>query len=211
METVTRKYVDLSLFVEACDHIGIKYGVVTKEERFDAEHSNPPHIEIYISRYAMNPNGFHVGYENYELRLNLVPMTEVEFNSRHAHAYMGWLVDLASADATSGDMPAEEDCNEEEPECTRGECECELYTHPDEDFVWQECDHVLQMILDCKCEWFLDTSAAPADSSFSNTWEIRIDGSIVRTEADILIRNLKPAEILRIVECPESLQHRLDK
>jgi len=161
MNKVTREYVRLDLFVEAARFLGVD---------IDVEYEGKL-IVFYHSRYAMNPNGFHVGYEEMEGRLNIVPMIHSEFNSRQTHPAMGWLVDLASFDTTLTDAPEAEECScreerktkslsptlsvevEEDEEDEEVECMCDLYCPPDDDFVWQECDHVLRQILDVNISW----------------------------------------------------------
>lgn len=152
IETTVRTYVCLALFAKAMDRMRGGMGNTVEYEIVDIDNQediNPqPMIKIYADRYAMDGVGYGVGYEKYEGTMNLVPKRVGELNSMQVKLdpLAAWLVDLDTLDVKLVDAP-----EEYEPECDCGEenCDCEDnlgdggYSHPDDDFVYQEIEHIV--------------------------------------------------------------------
>ena len=152
IQSVTRKYIDLAIFKHALDTMTGGMGNNVSYKVFDPDSDGETlTIEITLSRYAMNPVGFHVGYENSTWELTIVKKRDIENNSRHVdiNAHAGWLVDLGSLRLTDTDFPEEEICECEEDH----DCDCELYTHPEEDFLWDEIQNIMDEIENTPIKW----------------------------------------------------------
>lgn len=161
IETTTREYVCLALFAKALNRLRGGIG-----NTFDYEivlPDNPPPtklpglIKLHISRYAMDGVGYHVGYESYEGTMRLVSKRENERNSMQIKVdpFAAWLVDLATLDVRLVDAP-----DEYEPECDCCEENCTCldgcdggYSKPDDDFVWQEVDHIVTQAKETPLVW----------------------------------------------------------
>lgn len=139
MKTVPRRFADAKLLEQAlretsdCD-----VEVDTVEQK----------MTVTWSRYAMNPNGYHVGYEEYQV---VVPLVEKRSTERHRFCEP-WLADIDSdnIDVAVVNAPDDETCDCEGTQ----DCECELYRSPDaddpndSDFMWQEWNHRLDCALE---------------------------------------------------------------
>jgi hypothetical protein len=107
----------------------------------------------------MNPMGYHVGYERYEGVLEILPARGNELHGMHK--WSEWAVDIDSLEVRVVDAPEEEECAclsgdcdcDDEHCCTEDECTCECYTGPDEDFAYQEVDHILRQALAVPLYW----------------------------------------------------------
>jgi hypothetical protein len=140
--------------------------------------ANPDYfiMVIHYSRYAMNPNGFYIGYENVTFEMKLY--TKKEFNLHGIPYNLSHLVCIPNCDQleiVNCNLPDEElpdeshhesDCEvfnrsllrpwnpEKEPfadDCTCG-CndEWEGYSHPDDDLFYQEMDSIFYIIMNGK-------------------------------------------------------------
>lgn len=148
MDKVVREYVDLAVLIAALEDNNPFDGF---DIVFD-ETTASAHISFVYSRYTMNPVGFHIGYETYEAKVNLVlkrrgietnPIQKSEFIHNDLYnihgRYSDYLVDLATFNVVILDHPESEECDCED----LSECECELYYGPDEDFAYDEMYHKL--------------------------------------------------------------------
>jgi hypothetical protein len=173
----TRWYVNLALMTESLDQVtggmgnssgyevdlhhepAEEYDIADSRLNMDGEF---PALVLTVSRYAMNPMGYHVGYEEYEA---ILPLSLARGNERHGtHKWSDWVVDIDDMEVRMVSAPDEEECAcasgecacDDEHECHEDECTCELYYHPDEDFVWQEMDHILRQALGIPLFWHFD-------------------------------------------------------
>ena len=102
-------------------------------------------LRFTVERYACNPMGFHVGYETFTAHLQCHSYDGLASKACNPMDKAWGYIILDHAFDIDIDGPQEEEC-----ECGLDweECECELYTLPDDDFAFQEIDHVLQSVLD---------------------------------------------------------------
>ena len=112
-------------------------------------------IFIKTSRYAMDGNGFHVGYETITYKWKAYSKRELGITGI-PYLLSAWVVNPNEFEIHSKDLPCE-DVPEHESDCQfKGECfdncDCadffEGYWHPDDHFFYQE----IQSILD-SCNW----------------------------------------------------------
>ena len=120
--------------------------------------SEPPigfNIFIKTSRYAMDGNGFHVGYETITYQWKAYSKRELGITGI-PYLLSSWVVNPNEFEIESRELPCE-DIPEHDPECEfKSECfdncDCadffEGYSRPDDDFFYQE----IQSILD-SCNW----------------------------------------------------------
>jgi hypothetical protein len=138
MKIMTRRFADVCLLERALretSDCGVEVNAAEKT------------MTVTWSRFAMNPNGFHVGYEKYQV---VIPLIEKRSTERH-RACEPWLADIDSdnVDVAVVSAPDDEFCTCEGTE----DCECELYRSPraddpnDADFMWQEWSHKLDLAL----------------------------------------------------------------
>jgi hypothetical protein len=156
IEKVVREYVDLAVLIEALALTQeFDYNLSFEEDDITKQGT----IVLSWNRYTMNPQGFYIGYEKYQATLKLVEKTSQEKNHKQVHEldcgydvlYSDYLVDLGSFEARLVDHPEEETC---ECDNTEIECNCELYTAPDEDFAYSEMNYKLFVIvLDIPIHW----------------------------------------------------------
>jgi hypothetical protein len=178
MTVVTRRYVDLSLFVIALEHmhpdLNVEVEDIENTSSFVDTYGDGNldllnkyrTISIYFSRYTMNPAGYHIGYEQWTAKLNVILARDSENTPRRIHTLRRWLVDIDSLhDVSLESGPESEECACKTGDCgcyddhccTDDECICELYTSPadsgDDDWAWEEFDHKLNEILEYPIEW----------------------------------------------------------
>lgn len=164
IETITRTYVDLSLFVIVFEHINPNCHLKI----------NTKYLTFTWSHYTMNPHGFHVGYEDYLVTLDLVEARDCENTPRNAHPFRKMLVDIESIDnLTCESAPETEPCACESGDCLCGDeehvcneesgCCCERYISPIDDgdylndeWVYEEFRHMIEMVTNYPARWEFD-------------------------------------------------------
>ena len=112
-------------------------------------------IYATTSRYAMDGNGSHVGYETITYRWKAYSKRELGITGL-PYLLSSWVVNPNEFEIESRELPAE-DIPEHDPECEfKAEdfcnCECaeffEGYYPPDDDFFYQEIQSILE-----SCNW----------------------------------------------------------
>jgi hypothetical protein len=157
----------------------------------------PDSFEMIIkySRYAMNPNGFHVGYEDVVFKMKLYDRNSIELYNYPT--YLSHLVAIPSVSQLTiieTDFPPEElpdfdshefNCStlnreEDEPDWNPiddpfpDDCDCgcndnwEGYSHPDEDFIFQDMDHIFYLLLNYHLNQIPEAEFNPD----TRTWEL---------------------------------------
>ena len=134
----------------------------------DSEPLNPelnPHLNsepvigfkvfVKTSRYAMDGNGFHVGYEVITYKWKAYSKRELGITGI-PYLLSAWVVNPNEFDIESKDLPCEDvpehesDCEFKDDDFTN--CECaeffEGYWHPEDDFFYQEINSILE-----SCKW----------------------------------------------------------
>lgn len=117
----------------------------------------PIGFEIFVktSRYAMDGNGSHVGYEVITYKWKAYSKRELGITGI-PYLLSSWVVNPNEFEIESRELPAE-DIPEHESDCEfKGEdfcnCECaeffEGYWHPEDDFFYQEINSILE-----SCNW----------------------------------------------------------
>lgn len=132
----------------------------------DSEPLNPelnPHLNsepvigfnifVKTSRYAMDGNGYHVGYEVITYRWKAYSKRELGITGI-PYLLSSWVVNPNEFEIESRELPAEDvpehdsDCEYKADDFTN--CECaeffEGYWHPDDDFFYQEIQSILDSI-----------------------------------------------------------------
>jgi hypothetical protein len=146
-----RNYVDMALLVEAIKIYNAS--TITNQISWDTSNNK---IKLYFSIYTMNPNGFHIGYEEYKAKLHIVSATLTEKNNTQKHEYSRLLVWVDDFDLECIDAPKTETCNCNDED----NCQCELYYSPldteDIDHAWQEFEEILDQILKTPLMWQFD-------------------------------------------------------
>jgi hypothetical protein len=157
--TIQRNYIDLSLLIEAIKLFNNKNTQQINYE-IEQEFNQPTRLKLSFSQYAMNPNGFHVGYETFQATYKIVTQYFLEENKQHKHEYNKYLVWLDDFDFECTEAPESERCD-----CTESDdCQCELYFSPKEqdadiDYVLQEFDFLLGQILEIPLIWKFQENA----------------------------------------------------
>lgn len=171
VELITRKYMDLSLFITAFEQC--------VQNGFDIElpNSSPSTgLQISCSLYTLNPTGYHIGYEEYVATLSLVPARLTETSPMSKHPQCKWLVDIDSLDNVDCvAAPPSEECDCEE--CDSEECHSELYTSPLDDddlldFAYQEFQHIVETVTNYPVCWmFVDGTWCIVDGKGETLYE----------------------------------------
>jgi hypothetical protein len=119
----------------------------------------PIGFEIFVetSRYAMDGNGYHVGYEDVTYKWKAQSKRELGI-AGIPYLLSSWVVNPNEFEIESMELPPD-DIPEHDPECefkdnpdSFDDCECaeffEGYYHPDDDFFYQEIQSILE-----SCNW----------------------------------------------------------
>lgn len=119
-------------------------------------------LNITFEHYAMNPNGFHVGYETFQMTYQIVDKSTLERNHKQKHNRSKFMVSLSDDEFTCIDAPPSEVC-----ECDdNADCMCELYHSPldsdDIDWAWQEYNAMFVEVMSKDIQWLFN----------GKTWEI---------------------------------------
>jgi hypothetical protein len=124
-----------------------------KEVNSDAK---PDHyiIEATYERMAMNGIGYHVGYENVTFNWKAFKKSHLEITGL-PKMLSNWVVKIDAYAITSMDLPLNEE-PEHDDDCefknsdSFDDCDCadnwEGYYRPDEDFFYQEMNHIIEMM-----------------------------------------------------------------
>ena len=112
-------------------------------------------ILVRTSRYAMDGNGFHVGYETITYKWIAYSKRELGITGV-PYLLSAWVVNPNEFEIHLKDLPCEDvpehesDCEYKDDDFTN--CECaeffEGYWHPDDDFFYQEIQSILE-----SCNW----------------------------------------------------------
>lgn len=162
--------------------------------------NNPPkpdsfEMRIKYSRYAMNPNGFHVGYENVTFRLKLYDRNSIDlYNYPTALSHLVAIPSTSQLEIIETDFPSKElpDIDSHDSKCSvfnreEGEpdwnpiddpfpddCDCgcndgwEGYNPPDSDFLYQDMDHIFYLLLN----YHLNNIPEAEFNPNTRTWEL---------------------------------------
>lgn len=107
------------------------------------------------SRYTMDGQGCHVGYENVIYKWEAISKDELEITGI-PKLLSNWVVNPIRYDIFHKDFP-EEDVPEHQMDCDHDDqeflnCGCadmfEGYMHPDDDFFYQDMNHIIE-----QCNW----------------------------------------------------------
>lgn len=111
------------------------------------------------SRYTMDGNGYHVGYENVTYKWIAINKRQLEITGI-PYLLSSWVVNPDSFEIESKDLP-NNDIPEHDPECefkddpnpnSFDDCDCgeffEGYFQPEDDFFYSEMNHILE-----QCDW----------------------------------------------------------
>ena len=119
----------------------------------------PIGFEIFVttSRYAMDGNGSHVGYENVTYKWKAYSKRELGIIGI-PYLLSAWVVNPNEYEIESKDLPIEDklihypDCSYKDKEDDFENCHCadcfEGYFHPEDDFFYQEIKSILE-----SCNW----------------------------------------------------------
>lgn len=127
------------------------------KEPSDEAACEPTHLCIKTGRYAMDQNGYYVGYEYYTARFQLFEKSSLAIRgipyNLSRYVVLPKLFDIEIEPATTepchcNDHKLTEDINKTEKEiaedCYNFTNECTCYIPPDEDFAYQEIQQVLE-------------------------------------------------------------------
>ena len=114
-------------------------------------------IDCITSRYAMDGNGSHVGYESITYRWNAYSKRELGITGI-PYLLSAWVVNPNEFEIESKDLPPEDqlvhemDCEFANDPDNFDDCHCgeffEGYWHPEDDFFYQEIQSILE-----SCDW----------------------------------------------------------
>ena len=179
MEKIVREFVDLSLFIEALDinrtSWEIKHIEGTREYAFFVYSSR---VAMNGNGFIVGDESYQAKFDLARKRANERNGMQVHPAGLHVSPigdetdedlwYNDFMVDLDSVETECYDSPESEtcpclngdcDCDPDDHYCTEDQCNCEsLYTSPmdddsQDDFVWQEMDHIIQQALDIPLAW----------------------------------------------------------
>jgi hypothetical protein len=114
-------------------------------------------IFVKYSRYTMDGNGYHVGYENVKFNWKAINKRELGITGI-PYLLSSWVVNPNEFEIKSKDLPDNDD-PEHDPECefkddsdSFDDCSCadsfEGYFQPEDDFFYTEMNHILE-----QCDW----------------------------------------------------------
>jgi hypothetical protein len=123
----------------------------------DDDENKPIGYDIFVkySRYTMDGNGYHVGYENVTFIWKAISKRELGITGI-PYLLSSWVVNPDEFEIHLKDLPAN-DIPEHDPDCIYkaedfANCDCadsfEGYFRPEDDFFYQEINNTLE-----QCEW----------------------------------------------------------
>jgi len=112
-------------------------------------------IEATYERYAMNPMGYHIGYETVVFKWMAIKKSQLEILGL-PKLLSNWVVMIDKYVIESKDLPDNEDpihnadCEFDDVFASFDNCDCadsfEGYWQPDDDFFYQEMNHIIEMM-----------------------------------------------------------------
>jgi len=109
------------------------------------------------SRYTMDGSGYHVGYENVRFKWSAIDKRQLDITGV-PYLLSSWVVNPDSFEIDSKDLPDNDnpehdsDCEFNDDPDSFDNCDCadcfEGYFQPDDDFFYQDMDHILE-----QCNW----------------------------------------------------------